>query len=373
MTQIKAHDMGILAMEWIDNNNLLTASSDKSLKLWSVPEGNLLSQSEVSDDWNFEKQICGIQLIGSNVLLLRLDGSIEFRDKIDLKWGEETNLLRGIGHSKGIVDIIQSEFDDLNSVSYDGNFKKWKRENILFSSSNEFEFNFSVKNVQKLIENGKGNSVVSENKMIFRNGEILEFDGKIVGQEGNCSSGSGSESGKVLISNGNLIFKGEIIKKFHDEIELAIIKNGIFLLFTQNFTLKFYNSNYDLTSSIDITAKISVMAFNSNCTALATADDQRRIKIYTKVNGSEAWVRQDCQWCNHSARIDTLLWLDDDVIVSAGVDGNILVWSLQSNKIGPIKSIKSAHSSPINKLAKAGDGEFASVASDSCIKIWSMQ
>ena len=61
-------------MEWIDTETILTASSDKSLKLWRVPEGNLISQSQVSKEWNFEKQICGVEVVGDLVLVLRLDG-----------------------------------------------------------------------------------------------------------------------------------------------------------------------------------------------------------------------------------------------------------------------------------------------------------
>jgi WD40 repeat protein len=408
MNQIKAHDMGILAMEWIDNDTLLTGSSDKSLKIWRIPEGKLSHESEVSGDWNFEKQICGVKVIGRNVLVLRLDGSIEFRDKINLKLSDDTKLLAGIGHSKGIVDVISSEDDNfLYSVSYDGNLKKWKREREQGDEKEkekeqekehekehghghnnssqlqhqspplnfENEIIFSCKNVQKLKAE---NVTISENKIIFENGEMIEFKDFIVEYE----------NGRVLTADGNLeqvnisdksqTIKRQKLPNLSSKIQLASFKEDfdILCVYTDDLTLKFYYNN-ELKDSIEVTSKISAMAFNPGCTYLATADDQRRIKIYKKQQDQEQgginWIKESCQWCNHSARIDTLLWLDEEIILSAGIDGNILAWSLDSNKIGPIQTIKLAHSSPINKLTKFGNDEFVSVgSSDACIKIWTL-
>lgn len=356
IAQVKAHDTGILAMEWIDNQTLLTASSDKSLKLWRVPEGTLICQSEVLKEWNFEKQICGIKVIGSLVLVLRLDGSIEMRTVSDLKIADNSYSLAGIGHSKGVVDLITEADGTIHSVSYDGNIKTWKQQG---SKGNYFcadESNFSSKNVQKL---ANSTLAVSENKIIKREGET-EMAAKIVGFSNEI----------ILTADGNVISNGKILKNLGKEsIELAVFASDILVAFSGS-SLKFYNQIYESIQSFDdIPAKITAMSFNPSSTSLAVADDQRRIKLYTK-SPDNNWTRQSCQWCNHAARIDTLLWLDEVIILSAGVDGHIMAWSHDGNKIGPIKMIKSAHSSPINKLTKIGDGMFASAASDCCIKTW---
>lgn len=361
--QFKAHETGILAMEWIDGNTIITASSDKSLKLWRVPEGSLLCQSEVSKDWTFEKQICGINLVNTDIILvLRLDGSMEFRDQAKLTVTDSTSL-NGIGHSKGIVDLL-SDGVTIHSVSYDGNMKTWQKGNDSTYQLTS-EFNFASKNVQKL---GNSRSAISENKLVTQEGEEIGLSGKIVGY--------GKE--KAITFDGNLFSNGQILKKFGCKVELACFNNcnsnsSNYVLSTGT-SLQFYDPTDQMIKSFDdISSKITSLAFNNSASSLATADDQRRIKIYTiDSEGGNNWTRQPSQWCDHAARIDTLQWLTDEILLSAGVDGNILAWSLPFNKIGPIRMIKSAHSGPVNKLTKLGDDEFASGASgDSCIKIWS--
>lgn len=430
----KWHDASVLAMEWITDDILLTASADKTLKLWQIPDGKLINSVSAPPDSTFEKQISGFTLCETEngnekiVILLRLDGSIELRDSKNL------NLLKSlkegekqftIGHSKNIVDLAHDvQKNLLTSVSYDGSLKTWKI-SISISSNNKVacinhsdsdsgshggNVNWLNKNVQKLwfSVNGASNDfrAIFENKLMNSDGSICDFGAaKIVGY-------GGPENNLIILSDGSvsaIVGTDGVVQKLQNKLPLNSLNNSITVhlavfdptnkilaLTTENqltlLSTKVSSSSsdfveFELIQSV-VSAKITAMAFDPSSRLLATADDQRRIKLYTNndnVNNinnnidnnntdnnitNKTWVQQPTQWTNHSARIDTLLWLNSSILLSAGVDANLLAWHLEGNKYGPVGVVRGAHSAPINKLLKINEGVFVSAGSDSCIKAW---
>lgn len=354
----KVHAAGILSLEWIDNETILTASADKSLKLLKSSDGSILKESAIPAEWTFEKQICGIliQRESGKIVVLRLDGLFECRDIESLELIE--NGFKGIGHSKGVVDLADNA--QLTSVSYDGAIKSWNKS----SWHCEKETILPKTTVSKISSSG----VIFENKLIrFDSNQIEEFPSKIIATEhGNV----------VVLADGSarISDKGPTVK-LGFEIEIAVIKETLLAVVTSEKSLKIYNlhnNSVGLTKSFDdLAVKTTAMAFSPSARSLAVADEQRRIKVYNLTAGGD-WSREPSQWCNHSARIDTLMWLNDSMILSAGVDGQIMAWSLSISNIGPVCTAKSAHSAPINKLQKLDEKLFVSAGADSCIKVWSL-
>ena len=428
----KWHDASVLAMEWINDDILLTASADKTLKLWQIPDGKLINSVSAPPDSTFEKQISGFTLCknvnenetfhGDIVILLRLDGSIELRDLKNLnllkslKEGEGCEKFT-IGHSKNIVDLAHDVQKNLiTSVSYDGSLKTWKIPNSISSNNKHVSINLSDshgnvnwlnKSVQKLwfSINGASNDLraIFENKLINSDGSICDFGAaKIVGY-------GGPENNLIILSDGSvsaIVGADGVVQKLQKKLPLNSLNDSItvhylavfdptnkFLALTTENQLTLLRTKITSSTSDFVefeliqsfaSAKITAMAFDPSSRLLATADDQRRIKLYTNNSitdndsntdtgnniNDNTWVQQPKQWTNHSARIDTLLWLNSSILLSAGVDANILAWHLKGNKYGPIGAVRGAHSAPINKLLKINEGVFVSTGSDSCIKAW---
>ena len=366
----KLHDAGILAMDWIDNETILTASADKSIKIFQSSSGSIIKTSQVCDDWTFSKQICGVSVGGGgeeedlslrSIIILRLDGSFECRklDTLEVVVDERFN---GIGHSKNVVDLSTIE-GVMRSVSYDGLLKSWKQESGgMFTCEKETNL---MTCSQKLSDSG----VIFENKMVqFDGKKIEEFPSKVVA----------SQKSILILADGQVT--GKVNFNFGFPVELAFIYEDLVAVTTYQQSLKVYkiisSNSILLTQSFD-DVKITALAFSPSGGSFAISDDQRRIKIYKRNHHQDQdyyWTKEPGQWCNHSARIDTLLWLTDSVLLSAGVDGHIMAWSLESSKTGPLCLFKAAHSAPINKLNRLDDSSeiFVSAAADSCIKIWSM-
>ena len=117
-----------------------------------------------------------------------------------------------------------------------------------------------------------------------------------------------------------------------------------------------------------ITVKITSMSFSKDSQLLAIADEQRRIKVYKRDSGS--FIKHPTQWCNHSARIDVLCWIQMNSLLSVGVDGCIMAWSLDHSKNSPMTLVRNAHSAPINCIIENEDGMIISGAADSCMRVW---
>lgn len=366
----KLHEAGILALEWIDNETLITASADKSLKLWNSTTATVLKASQVSSEWTFEQQICGILVQKDSLIVLRLNGSFECRDKKTLELLKD-NTFRSIGHSKGVVDLSCTAKNVLSSVSYDGTLKTW---NFSASSALTWETENYFKNAQKLVENW----IIFENKMIDCSDakNIREFPSKIVAVKDKF----------VILSDGKIVGTHGPTENFSFEssIDLAAFnETGNILAVASGNNLKFYEFSCIgdkleiklLQLFDDLTSRITCLSFSKDKDHLAVADEQRRIKIYSR--SEREWKRESSQWCNHSARIDSLLWITSRIILSAGVDGHIMAWSLDCSKVSPMFTIKAAHSAPISKLQKVEENEreilFASGATDSSIKIYEMR
>lgn len=365
MNEFKAQDSGILGMEWIDSNTLITASTDKSLKTWKFSSDfktqEIASKSEVCADWSHDKQICGIKRDKDRVTILRLDGCVEVRNLQGLQESDSLKTVyAGLGHSKGIVDVIPYGNNLFTSVSYDGKINSWTQTENGITSTKETTTS-TIVNAHSL---KNGTQVVFENKIISKERGVVEFEGKIVGVE---------FEGEIVI-----LEKGKIVKDYGatvdilDDVLLSTSNSTKLVVLTSNNKLNFYSRDLELllSSAIDLgTAKITAMALSSEGDKLAVADDQRRIKVYTvddRILGKEP-----SQWCAHSARIDTLAWISEGSLCSAGVDGHIMFWSLGSDRYAPVQIIKAAHSGPINKVTQIGNGMLVSVGSDSCIKVWS--
>lgn len=388
MGGLKLHDAGILALEWCNNDeNILTASADKTVKLWSL-SGQLLCSSQVSPTWTFEKQICGLQVCssGDRVIVMRLDGGIEIRRLDTLEIDQDSlSVFASIGHSKGIVDFFsKSANDDLISLSYDGVIKSWNpKQPMGFTKESTFGAP-----VQKLISSQIG---VFEDKLKGLSGVELGAFGsyKIVGFQGES---------QIILSDGSIRSAADIttatthhanppnlatdnscvnIAAWNEDSSLVAISTGTHLRILSG------RSQEELYSEALSATKITAMAFNGGST-LAIADDQRRVRVYTKeqkeedpsstsdCTGNITFMKQPTQWCNHSARIDALHWTRGGLLLSAGVDCCIMAWSLDYSRNGPMVVIRNAHAGPINCLTSVDDNLFMSGASDSCIKVWEM-
>lgn len=374
----KLHDAGILALEWCnDNKNFISASADKSIKLWSL-QGDLIRSSLISPDWSFEKQICGLKVVGNRVIVMRLDGGIEVRrlDKeeldLEIESGADSTIFGSIGHSKGVVDLLKGKDGFYYSLSYDGMVKSWQSTPI----EDKCKFSFTIESsfgqpIQKLISPEIG---IFEGKL-----KVLKSASANFGQESSKIVGF-YEDLMIVLSDGRVIQdKLEIQKLANENIEIAKIysdSSSNFLSISTGANLKILKAAptlidvYKEIFNESTGAKITAMSFDEDGKYLAVADDQRRIKIYNI--REESVSKHPTQWCNHLARIDSLAWINSDCLISAGVDGHIMAWSLNNCKNGPVSVIQNAHSAPINCiLVDREAGIFMSGASDSCIKVWS--
>ena len=355
---LKLHDAGILALEWCNNTNFLTASADKTVKLWTL-RGQLLCSSTALPGWTFEKQICGLQVYGNDkVIVLRLDGGMEVRRQDTLEIDNGPIVFGSIGHSKGIVDFFRGS--GLFSLSYDGMIKSWSQSGTI-KSLKEASFNTPI---QKLISSQIG---VFEDKLKGLNEvEIKSFgNSKIVGFQGES---------KIVLSDGRIITDNKPILLPFDNIEMTTFSSNLMAISTGTELKIISISGLTEIYSESMPSKITAMSFNSEGDFLAVADDQRRIKVYAKrEEDGNVFRRQPTQWCNHSARIDAIYWMNG-LILSAGVDGYIMAWSLDHSKTGPMAVVRNAHSGPINCIT-AGDeaNVFISGGADSCIKVWEVQ
>lgn len=377
-----AHKGGVYAIAWSpDGSQLLSASGDKTCKLWDVSSGSIVTEFCMGSDILDQQVSCLWQ--GSYMISVSLSGFINYLDKDNPE--KPKKIIKG--HNKSITALAsrtERGSDQILTGSHDGYLCRWSilsecHDRIKGSHSNQVQdmaigedcifscglddtinaieldgYNF-VANFEpiKLLNQPKGLANVQGTKILVVAcvNEIQVFDDhdlrvqlKIDYEPSSVDVGPDS----LVVVGGFSDHKVHIYELQHETSE------------TGEKEIKGLKS----VKNLEHTGGVTDVKMCSKY--LAACDANRKVVIYHLSDFTQV---HQVEWGFHTAKVTCLSWLGSDLLVSGGLDSNLIVWFPSE----PTKHliIRNAHpQSQITRVAFASEGRIVSTGQDASVRIW---
>lgn len=368
-----AHSGGVYGVSWSpDSKQLLTASGDKTAKLWDIETRQVVSEFILGSTVD-DQQVSSLWQ-NQYLLTVSLSGFINYLDV-----NNPVKPLRIVmGHNKPITVLTLSE----------------DRSNFFTGSHDGFVTNWNANDGENVRVNGVGhgnqiNGMKAVGNTLYTCG--IDDSLKQIDIEGNTYTkqdvqlGSqprgmditkdnstiivGSVNEISVIQNGRVV---NVTKVNYEPSSVSICSNGHVAVGggTDNKVHIFELNGTTLTAKIDLshTGAITAVTYSPDDKYLVASDANRKLVLYTV----EDYKPCPEQWAYHNAKVNCVAWSPDSLLVASGsLDTSIIVWSIEK----PSKHlvIKNAHAqNQITQLAWLDNETLVSVGQDCNTKIWNV-
>ncbi|KAF4518341.1 hypothetical protein B566_EDAN007068 [Ephemera danica] len=327
-----AHKGGVYGVAWSpDGKQLLTASGDKTCRLWDVETRSMVLE------WNMGSQVEDQQVSclwqGPHLLTVSLSGFINYLDVNDT-----SKPLRVIkGHNKPITVLeLSTDRKSIYTGSHDGFVTIWD------AATGE---NDRVTGV------GHGNQI---NQMRATDTSILT-----------C----GIDDSVKTISLESKVYQPADIKLTCQPRGMDVKEDLVVAGCVKEVTV-IQGTTLSLKATLEHLGPVTDCSFSPDGQYLVACDANRKVILY---KASDYQLAHNKEWGFHTARVNTVAWSPDSMMVASGsLDTTIIVWSVAQ----PAKHliIKNAHpQSQITRLAWLDNETFVSTGQDCNTKLWSIQ
>jgi len=376
LSTTNGHTAGIYSCSWSgDSSKVLTASADKTCKIWDGNTGECLKTFTFGDNAPVELQMLGCLWQGDELISIALSGDVYY---LDVNAPDKPKkVVRG--HNKFITALAyDSQNKHLYSASYDSTIVKWDAQ----SGATE-----------PMLGKGHGNQI---NTVCIQGGNLVSCAQDDTVRVTPLSSRQYSDSGVKLGTTPSDIAVGRkdtklIVAATIDSID--VIKDGK----VSKHAVKYQPMTIDISvdelevavggkdnniylyslSGDKLTEKTVLKGHRGPLTAVVYSPDGQHLASSDTNRDIFVWDRKTNQikiqgWVYHTARVNSLAWSPDSLhIVSGSLDGNIYVWDTQNTT--KRVAIKEAHRGGVNVVLWMDDNTVASAGHDCTIKTWSIK
>lgn len=374
----KAHNGGIYAISWsADSTQLISASGDKTVKLWDVGTSTAITTFNMGSDTADQQLGCLWQK--DHLLSISLSGYINYLDK-----NNPDRPIRTVkGHTKSIQCLTVHKSDGrpfIYSGSHDGHINYWDAET---GDNDCFVGKGHSNQVSKMVINEADELFTCSmddtlrftniNKKDYSASDVVKMDF----QPKSVSAAAGGLSLAVCIGQVVLLKdkkKVFTLENLSYEPEVADLNPSgstaavggsdgkIYLYSIQGNTLK------DEGQTIDVNGKITDLAYSHDGAYLAVIDERKAATVYTVVDG----YSKKNEFYGHHAKPVTLAWSPDNQhFATGGMDMMVFVWTLEdSDKRIKLPDTHRLHH--VTGLAWADEHTLVTTSHDATIKQWTI-
>ncbi|KAI5628869.1 WD repeat-containing protein 1 [Silurus asotus] len=376
----KAHDGGVYAVSWSsDSTQLISASGDKTVKLWDVASGTAVTTFKLGNDVLDQQLGCLWQK--NHLLSISLSGYINYLDK-----SNPNRPIRTVkGHSKSIQCVTVHKDDGKNIIysgSHDGHI------NILFMQTDGENDALSGKghtnSVGRLVvdESARLVSCSMDDTVRFSDLHKKEYSAsdvvKMDTQPKSVSVGAGGLAVAVCIGQVVLLKDKKKVFTLDNlgyEPEVGAMHPGggtvavggadgkVYLYSVQGNTLK------DDGKFLDTNGPVTDLRYSNDGAFLAASNEKKIIVVYDVADG----YKVKSEYYGHHAKVVCLCWSpDNDHFASGGMDMLVYVWSVSD----PEKRIKIPDSHRLHHvsgLAWLDERTLVTTSHDACVKQWTIK
>jgi len=352
-----------------DGLQVMTASADKTVKVWDVETQALVVKFEMGKD--LEHQQLGCLWAGDYMLSLALSGEINYLDK---GTGEVVNTIKG--HQKSISALAASG-DSIITGDFTGRMVSWQRES---GRADYFTGGVHKNKVHDLCITGDSVLSVGIESTIQRSDLstlTMGSDSSGLDSAPDCCDSKGGlevyacESEIVLMRGGNKVsahpvnYKPYGIAISPDNCTVAVGDQANPII-------------YIYTVDSDVLQQYATVATPSPATELCWSPDGAwigaggagRHVIVIDVNNSYK-LQVNC-WTSNSKITTAAFSPNSRHLAIGGIDSNLLVVEVAKAMSNPIKLLRAHPQSTVSKVRWADDNTLISVASDAQVRTWTI-
>ncbi|KAM6979407.1 WD repeat-containing protein 1 [Aplochiton taeniatus] len=374
----KAHEGGIYAVSWSpDSSQLISASGDKTVKLWDVGSSTAVTTFNMGADVLDQQLGCLWQK--EHLLSISLTGYINYLDK-----NNPDRPIRTVkGHSKSIQSLTVHKNEGkahIYSGSSDGHINYWDADS---GENNDFSGKGHSNQVSKIVADEANQLVTcgmddtvrytSLTKKEYSASDLVKMD-----FQPKCVSVS---KGLVLaVCIGQLVLLKDKKKVFTldnlgYEPEAGAIHPGgstaavggsdgkIRLYSVSGNTLK------EEGKTLEAKGPVTDMAYSKDGAYLAVTDEKKVVTVFTVADGYS--VKND--FYGHHAKIVTMAWSpDSEHFASGGMDMMVYVWTVND----PDKRLKIPDTHRLHHvsgLAWIDEHTLVTTSHDASVKQWTLK
>ncbi|XP_064199929.1 WD repeat-containing protein 1 [Anguilla rostrata] len=375
----KAHEGGIYAISWSgDSSQLISASGDKTVKLWDVAGNTAVTTFNMGGDVNDQQLGCLWQK--DHLLSISLSGYINYLDK-----NNPDRPLRVVkGHNKSVQCLTVHKSEGRSNIytgSHDGNIFCWDAET---GDCDEFHgkghsnqvSKMAVDESEKLVTCSMDDTVryTSLAKKEYSASDMVKMDVQpkchAVGPDGYAVVVCIEQlvllkGGKKVFTLDNLGYEPEAVA-VHPGGGTAAVGGSdgkVHLYSIQGSALK------DEGKTMDAQGPITDMAYSRDGAYLAVSDEKKAVTVFTV---ADAYAEKDVFY-GHHAKVMCLAWSpDNEHFASGGMDTMVYIWTL-SNPDKRIK-IQDAHRlHHVSSLSWLNENTLVTTSHDACVKQWTVK
>lgn len=331
------HKMAIISCAFLDNDRLVTASIDRSVKVWNLTEKKLLftlipAEGNLKNDFIF----CGVQCNAKKIVAVALSG-------IMYAWNVET-----LADKKLPDEIWEGHQGPINSLV----LAKTTKEIVTFDTTGKVLL-WNEAGVPKLLLKSDKPIVKMELScdesliyILLNSGVLLIYDRATAtlktkvenlgtGMRGLVASKKNAEEVYVLLSKGvTLVAKGAATKKGTLSFEAKAIdlneELGEVLVGDNRGVLHVLDMEFKEKSKVNIhQGEFSVIKVSPDNKLIASGNNQNHILVY-----DAATKEMKCdRFGFHTAKIFDLDWTTDcKYLISCSLDYAVMIWELETRK-----------------------------------------
>ncbi|XP_026137086.1 WD repeat-containing protein 1-like isoform X2 [Carassius auratus] len=369
----KAHEGGIYAVSWSpDSTQLISASGDKTVKLWDVGSGTAVTTFNLGSGVLDQQLGCLWQK--NHLLSVSLSGYINYLDR-----NNPDRPLRTIkGHSKSIQCVTVHKTDGRSTIysgSQDGHINYWdaesgENEEFVGKGHSNLVSRMTVDESSRLVTCSMDDTVryTDLSKREYSASDVVKMD-----MQPKCISvGPGGVAVTVCI--GQLVLLKDKKKLFTldslgYEPESAAVHPGggadgkVRLYSVQGNTLK------DDGKVLEVQGPVTDMSYSQDGAFLAVTDEKKVITVFSVADG----YTEKSQFYGHHAKVVCLSWSpDNEHFATGGMDMMVYVWTVNdSDKRIKIPDAHRLHH--VSGLAWLNPNTLITTSHDACVKQWTLR
>ncbi|XP_034656301.1 actin-interacting protein 1 [Drosophila subobscura] len=370
-----AHKGGVYALAWKpDGTQLLTCSGDKTCRLWQVESRELISEFVMGATVDDQQVSCLWQ--GDNLITVSLSGVITY-----LNVEDPSKPLRVVkGHNKPITVLGLS--DDRSTIytgSHDGVVTNWNSG----SGVND-----------RITGTGHGNQIngiAAWGDFVYTCG--IDDSLRQFSVEGNSYTDyvvklNCQPRGLAILRSENIValacVKELTLVQDQKKIFSLPIKYEASSIAVNSETsdvavggddqkLRIYSLKdgaLELKAELDHLGAVTDVSYSPDLKYLVACDAHRKVVLYSVEEYKPAHNKE---WGFHSARVNTVAWSPNSLLVASGsLDTTIIIWSVTNPAKHTI--IKNAHpQSQITRLVWLDNNTVISTGQDCNVKVWHVE